>query len=53
MDLVGGVTLERENKSWTKEEVEYLMDSWGSTSIPTIAKKLNRSNGGVRQKSKK
>lgn len=30
-------------KNWTPEEVAYLEESWGMTSIPTIANKLGRS----------
>lgn len=35
---------------WREEEIEYLEDSWGVYSIPTIAKKLNRPIGGVKVK---
>ena len=37
-------------KTWTKEELEYLEESWGRTSIPTIANNLNRSINAVRVK---
>ena len=32
---------------WTKEEVEYLSEKWGTVSIGHIAKKLNRSENAV------
>ena len=37
-------------RNWTKEEFEYLEDNWGKVSIPTIAKNLNRSIEGIKQK---
>lgn len=37
-------------KKWTQEEIIYLEDSWGVSSIPTIAKNLNRPIGGVKAK---
>ena len=37
-------------RNWTKDELEYLEEHWGNTSIITIAKNLNRSVGGVRLK---
>lgn len=42
--MVGKVTL------WTKEEVAYLEDSWGTYSIKHIAKKLGRTVNGVKLK---
>lgn len=41
------------NKRWTKEEVNYLENSWGTTSIETISKKLNRSFDGILEKAKR
>lgn len=38
------------NNRWREEEIQYLEDSWGVYSIPTIAKKLNRPIGGVKAK---
>jgi len=35
---------------WTKEEVEYMQDVWGSTSIPRIAKKLGKTINAVKNK---
>ena len=35
---------------WREEEIQYLEDNWGVYSIPTIAKKLKRPNGGVKVK---
>lgn len=35
------------SRNWTKEEIDYLMDSWGVISIETIAKKLNRTTHAV------
>lgn len=37
---------------WTDEEITYLEESWGSVSITTMAKKLNRSEGAIIYKSK-
>ena len=39
--------------NWTNEEIEYLEESWGNKSLPAIAKHLNRSVEGVRQKATK
>lgn len=38
------------NRTWTKEEVEYLKEKWGNVSIPIHAKKLNRSVNAVKLK---
>lgn len=35
-------------KNWTKEELEYLQENWGSVSIRGIAKKLGRSIDAVK-----
>ena len=40
-------------KTWSKEETEYLEESWGRTSIPTIANKLNRSIDAVKIKAQR
>jgi hypothetical protein len=37
-------------KHWTKEQIEYLENSWGETSIPTIAKNLNKTVNAVKSK---
>lgn len=37
-------------RRWTEEEVKYLEENVGSKSVQSIAKKLNRSIGGVRRK---
>ena len=42
--MVGKVTL------WTKEEVAYLEDSWGTYSIKRIAKKLGRTVTAIKLK---
>ena len=34
-------------KNWTKEEKQYLADSWGSVSLKTIAKNLGRSEDAI------
>ena len=34
-------------KNWTEEEKQYLADNWGSVSLRTIAKNLNRSENAV------
>lgn len=38
------------SKKWTKEDVEYLTEKWGNVSIPSLAKKLNRSVNAVKLK---
>ena len=35
-------------KRWTPEEETYLMEKWGTLSIPTIAKKLNRTVNSIK-----
>ena len=40
------------SRKWTKEDVEYLTEKWGNVSIPSIAKKLNRSVNAVKIKAK-
>lgn len=40
-------------RNWSKKDVEYLMDSWGTVSMATIAKKLGRTKGAVQQKASK
>lgn len=40
-------------RTWTKEDMNYLEDSWGVKSIPTIAKNLNRTEGAIILKSQK
>lgn len=37
-------------RTWTKKEYEYLEEEWGKSSIPVIAKKLNRSVNAIRIK---
>lgn len=41
------------SKPWSKEEEYYLDDSWGTTSIKTIAETLNRSATAIQQKAYK
>ena len=38
------------NRTWTKEEVEYIKEKGGNVSIPILAKKLNRSVNAVKLK---
>lgn len=38
------------NRQWTIDECNYLEDKWGSISLKTIAKNLNRSESGVLNK---
>ena len=38
------------NRTWTKEEIEYLKEKWGNVSIPIQSKKLNRSVNAVKLK---
>lgn len=40
-------------KTWTKEEIEYLKDKWGNTSLETLSDKLNRTEAAVKQKAQK
>lgn len=40
-------------KNWTKEEITYLEERWGGTSIPSIAKHLGRSVNAVKLKAGK
>ena len=35
------------SRNWTKEEEEYLCEKWGTLSVQTIAKNLNRSENAV------
>lgn len=37
-------------KKWSKEDLEYLENSWGYVSIPSIAKHLGRSVNGIKLK---
>ena len=41
------------NKIWTKNDYDYLKNNWGYVSVPTIAKKLNRSANAVKIKAGK
>lgn len=36
-----------QKRSWTQEEKQYLEDNWGTLSVGTIAKNLNRSKTGI------
>lgn len=36
--------------NWTQKEYDYLLDSWGKVSIPTICKKLGRSENAIKVK---
>lgn len=38
---------------WTKEEVEFLTDNWGQSSVPNLSKKLDRTHSAIIQKAKK
>lgn len=40
-------------RNWTKEEVEYMEESWGKSPIPKIAEKLNRSVTAIKLKAYK
>lgn len=44
--------LDRRNRVWTTEELEYLEDSWGEVTPDTIAKNLGRTVNAVIVKSK-
>lgn len=41
------------NRNWTKAETDYLQDKWGEVSIPSIAKKLNRTIDAIKIKAGK
>lgn len=38
------------NRKWTKSEIEYLENEWGSQSVPAIAKALDRTEIAVTNK---
>lgn len=38
------------SRTWTKEELAYIEESWGKCSIPSIAKKLNRTTNAIKNK---
>lgn len=40
-------------RNWTQEEYTILKDSWGETSISTIAKKLNRTPNAIKVKAQR
>ena len=40
-------------RSWSAEEIAYLEEKWGVTSIPAIANKLNRSINSIKCKAQK
>lgn len=37
----------RQNKNWTKEEEEYLVEKWGQMSVPSLCKNLGRSKNAI------
>jgi hypothetical protein len=41
------------SRTWTKEEIGYLQDKWGEISIPSIAKRLERTVNAVKLKAGK
>lgn len=41
------------NKNWSKEEILYLEESWGTVSSATIAKNLNRSVTAIHLKAQR
>lgn len=41
------------NRAWTTKELEYLEEHWGTTPKEKIAKELNRTEIGIRQKARK
>ena len=41
------------SKSWSKEELEFLEDRWGGTSIPQISKALGRTVNAIKLKARK
>ena len=38
------------NRRWTKEEENYLVEKWGKMKISSISKKLNRTEGSIKRK---
>ena len=42
-----------QRRNWSLEELQYLEEKWGVTSIPAIANKLNRSINSIRRKAQK
>lgn len=52
MKSKGGIVLSH-HKKWSPEELEYLENSWGSTSIKGIARKLGRSFNAVKVKAQR
>lgn len=44
------LTLKKNKKIWTQEEVEFLRDSWGVLSISSICRQLNRSLKSIKSK---
>lgn len=40
-------------RNWSKKEEEYLIDKWGTISIPAIARKLQRTENAVTQKAQR
>ena len=36
------------SRTWKPEEEDYLMEKWGQISVPSIAKKLNRTTNAVK-----
>ena len=42
-----------QQRNWTKDECAYLQENWGSVSVPSLSKRLNRSDGAVVQKAHK
>lgn len=53
MPKTKNVKPQNSNKSWSQEEIDYLEDSWGQMSVPTIAKKLSRSENAILIKSQR
>ena len=38
------------NRRWTKEEENYLVEKWGKMKVSSISKKLNRTEGSIKRK---
>ena len=38
------------NRRWTKEEENYLVEKWGKIKVSSISKKLNRTEGSIKRK---
>lgn len=52
INMAGRLGLRKKRPNWTAEDCDYLESYWGARSVPTIAKKLNRTQQAVLLKAK-